>query len=57
MIADIHKLRISGSAAVRLSDFGIRPSSLPGEHWLAKVDDEVKLSFDWVLRRAGAGRD
>jgi polyisoprenoid-binding protein YceI len=46
-------LRGSGEATVRQSEFGIRPVTVAGG--MLKVKDEVKVTFDIVARRDGAG--
>lgn len=46
-------LRGNGEATVRQSAFGIRPVTVAGG--MLKVKDEVKVTFDIVARRDGAG--
>lgn len=40
------KMKITGSASLKLSDFGIHPSLPDG--WI-KVGDEVKIDFEWFV--------
>jgi polyisoprenoid-binding protein YceI len=48
----VNRLKVRGSAAVRMSDFGILPPPvlLSGEPDLA--EDEVAVSFEWIVQRS-----
>jgi polyisoprenoid-binding protein YceI len=46
-------LRGNGQATIRPSAFGIRPVTIAGGR--LQVKDEVKVTFDIVARRDGAG--
>jgi polyisoprenoid-binding protein YceI len=50
-----HKLKLSGSTSLKLSDFGITPPKANGDGWWVEVSDEVRASFVWVLERARPG--
>jgi hypothetical protein len=49
------KLKISGTANVKMSDFKIEPPSpsIPGGAMI-KTADEVKVIFDWVVGQKAA---
>ncbi len=47
---DSSKIKVSGSTATKMSDFNIKPPVLLG----IKTGDEVKLSLDWVVKKAEA---
>ena len=47
-------LKISGSTKVRMTDFGIDPPSPTASFGLIKTEDEVKLSFDWMLAQSNS---
>ena len=57
------KLRISGSTTVKMTDFQIDPSSPDVGLGQVRVEDEVKLTFVWILSQrsqtsaSGTGRD
>jgi hypothetical protein len=44
------KLRITGSVSVKMTAFNIEPPSPSGSFGLIKTGDDVKLSFQWLLK-------
>lgn len=48
------KLKVTGTTALKMTQFGIKPPSpdIPGLGALIKTGDDVKLSFEWMTRRA-----
>ena len=44
-------LRLSGSMPLKLSDFGIGPTSVQGKDWIARVGDSVESTFDLQLKK------
>jgi RNA polymerase sigma factor (sigma-70 family) len=46
---DEKKLKISGNATIRMTDFEIDPPSLTLSFGMIKTGNEVKLSFDWMV--------
>ena len=54
--ADAGKLKVTGTTAIKMTDFGIKPPSpdVPGLSALIKTGDEVKLSFEWTTGKAEA---
>jgi hypothetical protein len=44
-----NKLKIAGRAAVKMTDFGIKPPAPAIALGLIKTGDEVTLSFEWVV--------
>jgi len=45
------KLLIKGSAALKMTDFGMKPPAPALGLGLIKTDDEVKVSFEWVTAK------
>jgi YceI-like domain len=43
-------LKLSGSASIKLSDFGIEPPSAIGKDWVVKVGNTVQSSFELQLK-------
>jgi polyisoprenoid-binding protein YceI len=46
------KLKVTGSAAIKMTDHGIKPPAPAIGLGLIKTGDEVKISFDWVTKKA-----
>jgi polyisoprenoid-binding protein YceI len=48
------KLKVTGSTALKMTQFGIKPPSpdVPGLGALIKTGDDVKLTFEWLTRQA-----
>jgi RNA polymerase sigma factor (sigma-70 family) len=44
-----HRLKVSGSLNLRMSDFEIDPPTMSLSQGMIKVADEVQLSFEWML--------
>jgi hypothetical protein len=44
------KVRILGSAKLKMTDFNIQPPEAKGENFTIKTRDEVTVSFDWSFR-------
>jgi polyisoprenoid-binding protein YceI len=47
---DKSKIKVSGSTAVKMSDFNIKPPVISAIN--IKTGDEVKLSFEWVVKKS-----
>jgi hypothetical protein len=45
------KLKSTGTAEVKMSDFGIKPPSPSVGLGLIKTADEVKITFEWITQR------
>jgi len=45
------KLKISGSTAVKMTDFKIEPPAPKITFGIIKTGDEVKLTFDWIVQQ------
>lgn len=47
---DASKLKVSGSTALKMTEFGIKPPSpdIPGLGSLIKTGDDIKLTFEWI---------
>jgi hypothetical protein len=43
-------LKLSGSASINLSDFGIEPPSVPGNGWVVQIGNAVDSSFELRLK-------
>ncbi len=48
------KLKVSGKTPLKMTDFGIKPPAPAVGLGLIKTGDEVKISFDWVTKKAEA---
>lgn len=48
------KLKITGKTPLKMTDHGIKPPAPAVGLGLIKTGDEVKISFDWVTKKAGA---
>jgi RNA polymerase sigma factor (sigma-70 family) len=48
-LLDEKKLKISGNATIRMTDFEIDPPSPTLSFGMIKTENEVKLSFDWMV--------
>jgi polyisoprenoid-binding protein YceI len=48
------KLKVIGTATVKMTDFGIKPPSpdIPGLSALIKTGDDVKITFEWTAAQA-----
>ena len=51
---DNSKIKVSGSIPMKMSDFNIKPPVLGVAGVSIKTGDEVKLSLDWVVKKAEA---
>ena len=49
---DKSKIKVKGTIALKMTDFGIKPPSPPGLGLLIKTGDEVKLSFEWTTAKS-----
>ncbi len=49
---DENKMKITGSVSVKMSDFKIEPPTVNLVLGTLKTGDEVKLSFEWNLKRS-----
>lgn len=49
---DEKKLKVTGSTALKMTDFGIKPPAPEIGLGLIKTGDEVKLTFDWTVVKA-----
>jgi polyisoprenoid-binding protein YceI len=50
-VLDAKRIEFAGSVEVKMSDFNIEPPAPAIAGGLIKTDDEVKLSFEWVVAR------
>ena len=48
------KLKVSGKTPLKMTDFGIKPPAPAVGLGLIKTGDEVKISFEWVMKKAEA---
>ena len=46
------KVKFSGSAGLKMTDFGIQPPSPTGTFGLIKTGDDVKITFEWLTAKA-----
>jgi polyisoprenoid-binding protein YceI len=46
------KLKVTGSAAIKMTDHGIKPPAPSIGLGLIKTGDEVKISFEWLTKKA-----
>ena len=44
-----NKLKVSGTNAVKMTDYGVEPPKLTIAGVGLKTEDEVKLKFEWLL--------
>ena len=49
---DKSKIKVTGSTPIKMSDFNVRPPVLSALN--IKTGDDVKLSFEWVVKKAEA---
>ncbi len=49
-----NKVKITGTVAVKMTDFKVEPPSPKGIGFLIKTGDEVKLFFEWVVGQRAA---
>ena len=48
------KLKFTGAATLKMTDFGIQPPSPTGTFGLIKTGDEVKITFEWLTAKGVA---
>jgi polyisoprenoid-binding protein YceI len=53
---DTSRATFTGTAALKMTDFGIKPPAPAAGAGLIKTGDEVKLTFEWAVAKKEAGK-
>ena len=53
---DTSRASFAGTAALKMTDFGIKPPAPAAGAGLIKTGDEVKLTFEWAVAKKEAGK-